>query len=343
MTDAHWLEAGSNRVGLETDVGHLTGLCLDGRAPLHAVPWRGEPDVQADDAIPLVDRRLSEDFFAMPFGGEGAGPPHGPCAQSPWDHRGRNNGVDWFDLRTPVLGARLCKGLALSEEAPILKQCHVIEGGSGAASLAHHPMVHMQDGGRIFTSAKRRVMTPQTALEAGKNWLPSGQTATAFGAFHGFDLTRYPDQVTEDFVVCVEEPGNDLGWTAVMREAERDIVLILKRPAQLPITMLWYSNGGRSARPWNGRHRGVLGVEDGCAAALVGDALRAAGVPTAYALGPTHVIDHAIVSLAWPQGWSGISDVTLENEALRIVGDDKRAVCLPFGSWISQSDLLAPP
>ena len=52
------------------------------------------------------------------------------------------------------------------------------------------------------------------------------------------------------------------------------MALMLKNPAQLPVTMLWFSNGGRSYAPWNGRHRDVLGVEDGCTWSLYGHAAR---------------------------------------------------------------------
>ena len=44
-------------------------------------------------------------------------------------------------------------------------------------------------------------------------------------------------------------------WSAVARPGGGDMALMLKNPAKLPVTMLWYSNGGRSYAPWNGRHR----------------------------------------------------------------------------------------
>jgi hypothetical protein len=76
----------------------------------------------------------------------------------------------------------------------------------------------------------------------------------------------------------------------VARKAENDLVLVLKNPAELPITMLWISNGGRDYAPWSGRHRGVLGIEDGRTAighaASIGDNwLKREGVATAFELG----------------------------------------------------------
>ena len=86
-------------------------------------------------------------------------------------------------------------------------------------------------------------------------------------------------------------------WTSVPRVvavgdvhgAYDNLVLVLKNPAQLPVTMLWISNGGRDYPPWSGRHVGVLGIEDGRTAvghrASIGDnPLRRENVPTSYEL-----------------------------------------------------------
>jgi hypothetical protein len=97
------------------------------------------------------------------------------------------------------------------------------------------------------------------------------------------------DRRHEDFVTLVEADHGRPGWTAVARKAEADLVLVLKNPAELPVTMLWISNGGRDYAPWNGRHRGVLGIEDGRtavghAASLGDNWLKREGVATAYSL-----------------------------------------------------------
>src|SRR5690606_31363163 len=69
------------------------------------------------------------------------------------------------------------------------------------------------------------------------------------------DLREYPPaERHEDFVMLVEAPGASLGWAAALRRDEGDIFLSLKNPAQLPVTMLWFSNGGRDYAPWNSRH-----------------------------------------------------------------------------------------
>jgi hypothetical protein len=82
--------------------------------------------------------------------------------------------------------------------------------------------------------------------------------------------------------------------------------------------MLWFSNGGRAYAPWNGRHIGVLGIEDGCAAgadghgaALTDNPIRREGVPTALALGGTHKVHHIIACLSAPATWTRVADVEL--------------------------------
>jgi hypothetical protein len=87
----------------------------------------------------------------------------------------------------------------------------------------------------------------------------------------------------------VEADHDGPGWTAVSRAAEADLVLVLKNPDDLPVTMLWVSNGGRDYAPWNGRHVGVVGIEDGRTAAghaaSIGDnPLRQENVPTSFSL-----------------------------------------------------------
>ena len=93
----------------------------------------------------------------------------------------------------------------------------------------------------------------------------------------------------EDFITLVEADHGGPGWTALARHAEQDLVLVLKNPVELPVTMLWFSNGGRDYAPWSGRHVGVLGIEDGRAAvghaASLGDNwLKQEGVATAVAV-----------------------------------------------------------
>ena len=111
---------------------------------------------------------------------------------------------------------------------------------------------------------------------------------------------------------------------------------MLKNPAELPVTMLWFSNGGRDYAPWSGRHVGVLGIEDGRAAvghaASLGDNwLKHEGVATAFALAEgrsvsfRHVI--GVVPVATAEAPADIEAVT---DRLRILARNGAVKEVPF-------------
>ncbi|TIQ02298.1 MAG: hypothetical protein E5X61_35785, partial [Mesorhizobium sp.] len=68
----------------------------------------------------------------------------------------------------------------------------------------------------------------------------------------------------------------------------------------------WLSNGGRDYAPWSGRHRGVLGIEDGRtalghAASLGDNWLKREGVATAFILAEGRNVSFRHVIGALPQ------------------------------------------
>ena len=113
----------------------------------------------------------------------------------------------------------------------------------------------------------------------------------------------------------------------------------LKDPAVLPVTMFWHSNAGRDYPPWNGRHDGVIGIEDGCAegagghaAALAPNRIASLGLPTALDLAPgrVHRIAHVMAALPRPRGWETVTDIRVADHALSIEGSDGSTRTLPF-------------
>lgn len=302
-------EAKGIRISIDLAVGHLADLVIEteGRKlkPLHRAPWADRPPEQLPAHLPEGVRRLSGDFLCAPFSRSDVeeAPLHGWPANSTWDvvESAATDG-GWrvlFRLQRKVMGATVNKILTLRDHHPFLYQEHVFLGGSGAISVAHHTMTQMGAGGRLAFSPKRLAATPEQAPEPdparGRSLLAYPARAskleqfpTADGTFT--DLNEYrANGRHEDFVTLVEADHDGLGWTAVARQAEDDLVLVLKNPAQLPVTMLWISNGGRDYAPWNGRD-GVLGIEDGRAAighaASLGDNwLTREGVSTAFELG----------------------------------------------------------
>ena len=327
-------------VSLDLAVGHIAAMEVeaDGRRlkPLHRAPWVGSPRETLPQDLPEGTVRLSGDFLCAPFSASDveAAPLHGWPANSEWDvvedgaiAGGRRA---TFRLRRKVMGAAVDKVLTLRDDHPFLYQEHIFSGGSGAISVAHHPMTSMRDGGRLAFSPKRLAVTLATPLEPDP---ARGRFRLAYPARVG-DLTHFPvaaggttdltdyrmEDRREDFITLVEEDHGGPGWTALARRAEQDLVLVLKNPAELPVTMLWFSNGGRDYAPWSGRHIGVLGIEDGRAAvghaASLGDNwLKHEGVATAFALADGRSVSfrHVIGAVPFsggepPAGLESLSD-----------------------------------
>lgn len=342
------------RVVFDSRVGNLRHVEFDvgGRVvePLHTAPWVDDPEILADESIAPVEARLSGDFFCAPFCGNDVepAPVHGWPANSDWDEIEvdvQPSGVSArFGLQKKVMGAALEKQIQLVAGVPVLYQTHRLVGGEGALPVAHHPITRMAAGGALCFSPKALAMTAGDPLEPGRNWLayPARGEVTAFPGADGqmVDLTRYPTETGhEDAVVLIEAPGRTLGWTAILRDAEDDIVFIVKDPRVLPVTMLWFSNGGRDFSPWNGRHKGVLGIEDGCcagalghAAALVDNPFSEVGVETAMTLRPDgeRVVHHALGAVARPAGWQAVADIQIDGDDLILTERDGETIKVPF-------------
>lgn len=344
-------ETAQARLAVDPALGNIRRLEFEvmGRrlAPLHAAPWLDDPEILRDESLLPIERRLSGDFFCAPFGASDVtdAPPHGWTANSAWEVAAAASGCVSMRLKRSVMGARVSKTLTLSEDAALLYQEHLIAGGEGGLTVAHHPMVRLEGRGRFSCSPKRIAVTPGTPLDEGRNALALGARVPTITALPGasggtIDLRDLPiADAHEDFVTLVEVAGARLGWSAVVREVEDDVVFVLKDPAILPVTMLWHSNGGRDYAPWNGRHRGVLGIEDGCAAGADGHAAALGpnpvadeGVATALTLAPgrTHRVAHVIGAMPRPDGWAQVVDIALDGARLVVTGDTGGQVEMAF-------------
>jgi len=344
-------------VGVDLSVGAIAYLIIDhdGKVvrPLHRAPWIKEPpDSLPPDISPGLSR-LSGDFLCAPFGTSDIepAPGHGWTANAPWTIvSSAAIAGGWLvrlRLSRPVMGATVDKVLTVRDDHPFLYQQHDFVGGEGEISVAHHPMTRMADGGRLSFSPKRFAETPANPLEPDA---ARGRYLFAYPA-HTEDLTRLPARNggtvdlthyragdrREDFVALVEAEHGGPGWTALARTAEDDLVLVLKNPAELPVTMLWISNGGRDYAPWNGRHIGVLGIEDGRAvaghAASAGDnALKRQGVPTTFRLHPDRTVSFRHVLGARGLGNGATPPLRVSTEPSRLVMHfaDGKEIATPF-------------
>ncbi|BCP56369.1 hypothetical protein K32_49860 [Kaistia sp. 32K] len=361
MSDGHFhtIEASGVRATLDLRGGHVRVFATeqDGRRiePLHTAPWVDDRTIVEDETIDANLRFLSGDFFCAPFSTSDVeeAPPHGWPANSPWtllDVEPFAGGqTARYELVKRVLGARLVKEFTVRDGHPFLYERHVFIGGEGHIPVANHAMTRFDGGGRLSFSPKRFATTPEGAIESdparGRSLLaypsrftdltkaPRADGTTA-------DLTVYPfGSRHEDFLSLVEVPENPLGWAAAIRPDKRDIFLSLKNPADYPITMMWFSNGGRDYQPWNGRHVGVLGLEEGRSYAGHGHKASIApnpwsdeGIPTSLHLDPTGEVDvrNVIGGLALPEGWTRVASVEARGSELVLVDEAGGSVTVPY-------------
>ena len=233
----------------------------------------------------------------------------------------------------------------------------MFEGGSGAVSAASHAMTRFPTKGRLSFSPKAFGELPASQQESdpalGRSLfahparftdlskLPLADGSTA-------DLHDYPiASGHEDFAMLVEAKGATLGWTAAVRPDAGDIAFSLKNPADFPVTFLWFSNGGRHYAPWNSRHLGVLGIEEGRAYSAYGHAasiapnpLSEAGISTSLTLRPNGAVAvrHVIGGVPLPAGWREVRSVAVTGAGLAIGGDDGKSEVVPFdGAFLQGS------
>jgi hypothetical protein len=364
----HTARAEGISVTLDLDLGHLRDLRVtrDGAtvAPLHLVPWADDPDLETEpDTAPSL-KALGGDFLCAPFATNDVEPAplHGWPANSRWNlvsekRHPEGGSITQFALERPVFGARVTKELVLRDGQPFLYQRHIFAGGEGAITAAHHVNTRFPAGGRLSFSSKAYADIPDTPLETdparGRYVLSypartEDLSALPLASGGTVDLHRYPiGERHEDFLMLVEAQGSAIGWTAALRHQEGDVLLVLKDPAVLPVTLLWFSNGGRDYAPWNGRHTAVLGIEDarcwslyGHAASVAPNPLSRSGVPTSFVLKPEGTIEirHVIGAMKPPQGWHSVGLLEAAHGGLRVEGDDGKEAILPYDDGFLKAD-----
>jgi hypothetical protein len=356
----HTVHAEGIKVVVDLAVGHLRAVEIEyeGRklTPFYTAPWVDDPDIASDETLLPNLRFLSCDFFCAPFSttDDPAVPPHGWPANSAWMHletkaHPGGGSIARFALDKRTQGARLVKEITLRAGHPFVYERHIFEGGEGAITVASHAMTRFATRGRLSFSPKAYGEAPPKPQESDP---ARGRSALAYPS-HFEDLTKVPlkDRGTtsirsypiasrhEDFLMLVEAEGRSLGWAAAVRDDAADIVLSLKNPRDFPVTFLWFSNGGRDYRPWNGRNVGVLGIEEGrcwsangLKASIAPNPLSQSGVPTALELRPngTAEVRHIIGGLPMPQGWDEVTAVEPTERGLTVRGTSAASLSVPY-------------
>jgi hypothetical protein len=205
--------------------------------------------------------------------------------------------------------------------------------GEGRLSFSPKAFGYLPETTQETDPAKGRSLfaTDKRFTDLSKLPLANGETA---------DLHHYPvAKRHEDLAVLVEAPGASLGWAAALRSDTSDMMLSLKNPADYPFTYLWFSNGGRFFPPWNGRHVGTLGIEEGRAYSTAGHAASIApnpfseeGFPTSLTLSPDGSVEvrHVIGGIPLPEGWSRVEAIEATGDHLRVTGDSPYMAIIPF-------------
>jgi hypothetical protein len=339
------LTAKGIRLAFDPSLGLLDGLVVtDGGREislLHRAPWVGTDERMPEGSSPHL-AKLGGDFFCAPFAQSDNGSPlHGWPPNSAWTVIKRSEHRLRAELDHDVRGARLTKELILWDGHPFVYQRHIFAGGQGRVSVSNHANVSVRHGALIRTSPKLFWETPKTPQESdpmrGRSGLiyPAGsKDPCAFPGVDGpVDLTTYPwNPRHEDFVLGIEAAGHALGWVAVTRPVEGDLFLSLRNPRELPMSMLWHSNGGRDYAPWSGRHIGCLGVEEGAASHMLGSSCEEELTgPGALALEPggSVAVRHVIGAIAWPSG-KPVRDLRVDENRLIIEEDGGAERVVPF-------------
>lgn len=262
------------------DGGHLApvGFKLGERtvSPYALAPWA--PD-EIDAGLPVLLKNLRGDFLCLPFGPQADGPPHGETANHEWRLGAETEDSLSLEIEASDVSAMITKTVSLRPGQTAIYYEHRISGLEGDFSYGNHPIL---DISRVEEGTARVSVSPfrwasvypeyfsnpadgaNQALKIGAIFTDLSEVPLADGGTT--DLTRYPARPsTDDLVMMVSEDateGQPFAWSAVVMDGY--VWFSLKNPADFPATMLWLSNGGRTAAPWDSRHTARLGIEDVC-------------------------------------------------------------------------------
>lgn len=325
--------------------GHLAPVDfhLEGRdvSPYALAPWL--PAEQEDQ--PTLLSVLRGDFFCLPFGGQEDGPPHGDPANAKWEQVSADERSLVLKQHAGDSGARVEKRFSVKEGQSAIFVEHLISELEGDYSYGTHPVLDLSslpDGaGRISVSPFRWASTfpgyfsdpaagETQCLKPDARFEDLRKVELADGLLT--DLSAYPARLgNDDLVMMVNEPvsgAQPFAWSAVLFDGY--VWLCLKDPKDFPATMLWLSNGGRSAEPWNSRHVGRLGVEEVCSYFSHGvdesrkDPLAAEGIPTTRRFKADETVSLKVIQAAVgvPAGFDRVASIVPEgDQAVKITSE----------------------
>ncbi|WP_312363702.1 hypothetical protein [Ensifer sp.] len=297
-------------------LGPVLFLLPDGRqvSPLHVAPWGNDPK---RETLPEILQELRGEWPCVPFGSDaerllppgwsatgesfdGAGVPHGHGSNAHWtwgdcdDHQITMECHYPDDhpirlLRRRIVPDQSAAAVDITLEIEVRLPCRLPIGLHPTFRLSPRPGSVVIEAGnfdRVWSFPGH--VEPGAALFApDRQWPSLAKVETRSGLT--VDAAQVPlAEETEDLL---QLSGMD-GRVALRYRDEGFRARLSWQKEHFPSLLLWYSNRGRKAYPWNGRHV-ALGVEPvasafdlGPAVATAANPLASSGVSTAIAYGP---------------------------------------------------------
>lgn len=297
-------------------LGPVLFLLPDGRqvSPLHVAPWGSDPE---RETLPEILQELRGEWPCVPFGSdanrtlpagwsangesfEGAGVPHGHGSNVHWTWGACDERLITMECRYPenhpirLLRRRIvpdphAAAVDVTLEVEARRPCRL--------PIGLHPTFRLpvRSGSvAIEPGAYDRVWSFPGDVEPGaalfspaRQWPSLGKVETRGGAM--LDASQVPFvEETEDLL---QLSGID-GSLGLHYRDEGFRARLAWQKEHFPSLLLWHSNRGRKAYPWNGQHV-ALGVEPiasafdlGPAVSTAANPIAASGIATAIAFEP---------------------------------------------------------
>lgn len=297
-------------------LGPVLFLLPDGRhvSPLHVAPWGNDPE---RETLPEILQELRGEWPCVPFGSDAgralpagwsatgecfddAAVPHGHSANAHWDWGACDDRQIIMECRYPedhpigLLRRRImpdpsAAALDITLEIEARRPCRLPIGLHPTFRLSSRPgSVTIEPGAYDRVLSFPGDVEPGAALfSPDRQWPSLGKVETRSGAT--IDASQVP--LTEETEDLLQLCGVD-GSLALHYRDEGFRARLTWQKDHFPSLLLWFSNRGRKAYPWNGRHV-ALGVEPiasafdlGPAVSTAANPLALSGVATAIAFEP---------------------------------------------------------
>ncbi|TPK51632.1 MULTISPECIES: hypothetical protein [unclassified Mesorhizobium] len=295
----------------------VTFILEDGRqvSPMHIAPWSNEPQAQA---LPGILRKLRGEWPCVPFGysvpadgwpedwarvmgspeeGEEA---HGHSSNHDWQWRDNDGGSLSLELAYPQGSPveRVERTVTPDPSAPAVDiELKIVVRRACRLPIGLHPVFRLPfETGAATLELGRfdRGLTYPHDVEPGaelfaRNTSFSDLASVPARAGGVADASRLPLAVDTEELLQIE--GVD-GAVALANHADGYRTKLTWQKEHFPSLLLWYSNRGRKAHPWNGRHV-AIGIEPICspfglgpATALADNPIAQSGIATALEFSP---------------------------------------------------------